>query len=212
MLHLCHLVEPNLRLQVTSGGNALKFYSSVRLEIRRTGSVKQGDAIVGNAVRVKVAKNKLAPPFKQCHFDIEFGHGISRLGETIDHGVGAGVLTKVSHLHRCSCWSRIGLKYLSSGRSLDPLWRRVTWSGPREGKGILARESNSHTGGNALPGGLRWAFLIDSCARLTMLSGITVCLTMLAVPPRLPICKLTMQPGMPTPQHRSRRIRSPLKS
>jgi recombination protein RecA len=96
--------------EVTSGGNALKFYSSVRLEIRRTGSVKQGDEILGNAVRVKVAKNKLAPPFKQCHFDIEFGHGISKLGETIDHGVGAGVLTKAG------AWIHYGDVSLGQGR------------------------------------------------------------------------------------------------
>lgn len=82
-------------MQVTSGGNALKFYSTVRLEIRRTGSIKKGDEVVGNAVRVKVAKNKLAPPFKQCTFDIEFGHGISRLGEQLDLGSECKVITKV---------------------------------------------------------------------------------------------------------------------
>eukprot|EP00656_Telonema_subtile_P054397 TRINITY_DN8129_c0_g1_i1.p2 TRINITY_DN8129_c0_g1~~TRINITY_DN8129_c0_g1_i1.p2 ORF type:complete len:182 (-),score=40.37 TRINITY_DN8129_c0_g1_i1:176-721(-) len=96
--------------EVTAGGNALKFYSTVRLEIRRTGAVKQGDVIVGNAVRVKVAKNKLAPPFKQCHFDIEFGEGISRLGETLDHGAECGVLTKAG------AWFHYGEICLGQGR------------------------------------------------------------------------------------------------
>lgn len=80
--------------ETTTGGNALKFYSSVRLDIRRTGSVKQGDEVTGNETRVKVVKNKVAPPFKQAEFDIMYGQGISREGGLIDVGVEAGLVRK----------------------------------------------------------------------------------------------------------------------
>ncbi len=80
--------------ETTTGGNALKFYASVRLDIRRTGAIKDKDDTVGNATRVKVVKNKVAPPFKQVEFDIMYGEGISRLGEIIDLGVKAGVVEK----------------------------------------------------------------------------------------------------------------------
>ena len=80
--------------ETTTGGNALKFYSSVRLDIRRIGSIKDGDEIVGNETRVKVIKNKVAPPFKQTEFQIMYGKGIYRLGEIIDLGVQEGLIDK----------------------------------------------------------------------------------------------------------------------
>ncbi|HEY8030834.1 MAG TPA: recombinase RecA [Methylocella sp.] len=80
--------------ETTTGGNALKFYASVRLDIRRIGSIKDHDEVTGNQTRVKVVKNKLAPPFKQVEFDIMYGEGISKTGELIDLGVKAGVVEK----------------------------------------------------------------------------------------------------------------------
>jgi recombination protein RecA len=80
--------------ETTTGGNALKFYASVRMEIRRTGSIKEREEVTGNHTRVKVVKNKLAPPFRQVEFDIMFGEGISKNGELIDLGVKAGVVEK----------------------------------------------------------------------------------------------------------------------
>jgi len=80
--------------ETTTGGNALKFYSSVRLDIRRIGAVKQGDEVVGNETRVKVVKNKVAPPFKQAEFQILYGSGINRLGEVLDLGVQLGLIDK----------------------------------------------------------------------------------------------------------------------
>jgi recombination protein RecA len=80
--------------ETTTGGNALKFYASVRLDIRRIGAIKNGDDVVGNATRVKVVKNKVAPPFKVVEFDIMYGEGISKVGELIDLGQKAGIVEK----------------------------------------------------------------------------------------------------------------------
>src|ERR1700745_1231392 len=80
--------------ETTTGGNALKFYASVRLDIRRIGSIKEREQVTGNQTRVKVVKNKLAPPFKVVEFDIMYGEGVSKMGEIIDLGVKAGVVEK----------------------------------------------------------------------------------------------------------------------
>ncbi|PIE07232.1 MAG: recombinase RecA [Rhodobacterales bacterium] len=96
--------------ETTSGGNALKFYSSVRLDIRRIGAIKDRDEVVGNATRVKVVKNKVAPPFKQVEFDIMYGEGISKMGELLDLGVKAGVVEK------SGAWFSYGDERIGQGR------------------------------------------------------------------------------------------------
>ncbi|MGL4415493.1 recombinase RecA [Roseinatronobacter monicus] len=96
--------------ETTTGGNALKFYASVRLDIRRIGSIKDRDEIVGNQTRVKVVKNKVAPPFKQVEFDIMYGEGISKRGELLDLGVKAGVVEK------SGAWYSYGDERIGQGR------------------------------------------------------------------------------------------------
>lgn len=96
--------------ETTSGGNALKFYSSVRLDIRRIGGIKDRDEVVGNQTRVKVIKNKVAPPFRQVEFDIMYGQGISKTGELIDLGVKAGVVDK------SGSWFSYGDQRIGQGR------------------------------------------------------------------------------------------------
>jgi recombination protein RecA len=96
--------------ETTSGGNALKFYASVRLDIRRIGALKDRDEVVGNATRVKVVKNKVAPPFKQVEFDIMYGEGISKMGELLDLGVKAGVVEKAGS------WFSYGDERIGQGR------------------------------------------------------------------------------------------------
>jgi recombination protein RecA len=80
--------------ETTPGGNALKFYASIRIEIRRSAQIKQGDAIIGNRIKVKIVKNKVAPPFRQCEFDIMYNEGISWSGDLVDMGVLKGVIEK----------------------------------------------------------------------------------------------------------------------
>ncbi len=96
--------------ETTTGGNALKFYASVRLDIRRIGAVKDRDEVVGNQTRIKVVKNKLAPPFKQVEFDIMYGEGVSKTGELIDLGVKAGVVEK------SGAWFSYNSQRLGQGR------------------------------------------------------------------------------------------------
>jgi recombination protein RecA len=96
--------------ETTTGGNALKFYASVRLDIRRIGSIKKGDVIIGNETRVKVVKNKLAPPFRQAEFEILYGEGISRYGELIDLGVKQGIIDKAG------AWYSYGKDRIGQGK------------------------------------------------------------------------------------------------
>ena len=96
--------------EVTTGGNALKFYSSVRLDIRRIGAIKKGDEVIGSQTRVKLVKNKVAPPFKQCEFDMIYSHGISKEGELIDLGVEHGIV------ERAGAWYSFGDIRIGQGR------------------------------------------------------------------------------------------------
>ena len=96
--------------ETTTGGNALKFYASVRLDIRRVGAIKKADEVIGNETRVKVVKNKIAPPFKQAEFDILYGEGISRYGEIIDLGV------KQRLIDKAGAWYSYGDERIGQGK------------------------------------------------------------------------------------------------
>ena len=104
--------------ETTTGGNALKFYSSVRLDIRRIGAIKKGDDIIGNETRVKVVKNKVAPPFKQATFDIFYGSGVSLEGELLDVGVNVGAVQK------SGSWYSLGGERIGQGKDNARQWLR----------------------------------------------------------------------------------------
>ncbi len=102
--------------ETTTGGNALKFYSSVRMDIRRTGAIKDKDEVVGNSTRVKVVKNKVAPPFREANFDIMYGEGISKTGEIIDMGVEKNLIEKAG------AWFSYGSQRIGQGRENAKQW------------------------------------------------------------------------------------------
>ncbi len=127
--------------ETTTGGNALKFYSSVRLDIRRIGAIKDRDEVVGNQTRVKVVKNKLAPPFRQVEFDIIYGEGISKTGELLDLGVKTGIVEK------SGSWFSYDSQRLGQGRENarqflqeNPEIAAIIEQGIRESAGLLSDE------------------------------------------------------------------------
>jgi recombination protein RecA len=121
--------------ETTTGGNALKFYASVRLDIRRIGAIKDRDEVVGNTTRVKVVKNKVAPPFKEVEFDIMYGEGISKMGELVDLGVKAGVVEK------SGSWYSYGDERIGQGRENAKVFLR---SNPATAADIEARIRSGH--------------------------------------------------------------------
>jgi recombination protein RecA len=127
--------------ETTTGGNALKFYASVRLDIRRIGAIKERDEVVGNQTRVKVVKNKLAPPFKQVEFDIMYGEGVSKMGEVLDLGVKAGVVEK------SGAWFSYDSQRIGQGREnakaflkANPDMANKIEASIRQNSGILAEQ------------------------------------------------------------------------
>jgi len=121
--------------ETTTGGHALKFYASVRLDIRRIGQVKERDEVIGNQTRVKVVKNKLAPPFKQVEFDIMYGEGVSKTGELIDLGVKAGVVEK------SGAWFSYNSQRLGQGRENAKLFLRENPEVAREIEATLRQNA-----------------------------------------------------------------------
>ena len=128
--------------ETTTGGNALKFYASVRLDIRRVTALKQGDEVIGNQVRVKIVKNKVAPPFRKAEFDIMFGEGISKSGEIVDLGVEYGIIKKSG-----SFFSYNGSK-LAQGRDAT---KRLMLDNPELAEEIEQLIMNKIMGGEQLP-------------------------------------------------------------
>jgi recombination protein RecA len=127
--------------ETTTGGNALKFYASVRLDIRRIGAIKERDEVVGNQTRVKVVKNKLAPPFKQVEFDIMYGEGVSKMGEILDLGVKAGIVEK------SGAWFSYDSQRLGQGREnskaflkANPDMTAKIESAIRQNSGLIAEQ------------------------------------------------------------------------
>ncbi|HEY8596362.1 MAG TPA: recombinase RecA [Devosiaceae bacterium] len=138
--------------ETTTGGNALKFYSSVRLDIRRIGAIKDRDEVVGNQTRVKVVKNKLAPPFRQVEFDIMYGEGISKTGELLDLGVKSGIVEK------SGAWFSYDSQRLGQGRENsrqflkdNPEIARQIEQGVRESAGLLNEQLISGGSGDDEP-------------------------------------------------------------
>ena len=136
--------------ETTTGGNALKFYASVRLDIRRIGAVKKGDEVLGNQTRVKVVKNKVAPPFRQCEFDILYNQGISKEGELIDLGVENGIVEK------SGAWYSYGSDRIGQGRDnvreflkKNPDIADTIENAVREGVGLAARAPTAVAAGSA---------------------------------------------------------------
>ena len=136
--------------ETTTGGNALKFYASVRLDIRRIGAVKKGDEVLGNQTRVKVMKNKVAPPFRQCEFDILYNQGISKEGELIDLGVENGIVEK------SGAWYSYGSDRIGQGRDnvreflkKNPDIADTIENAVREGVGLAARIPTAVHAGSA---------------------------------------------------------------
>jgi len=109
---------PGQSPETTTGGNALKFYASVRLDIRRIGAIKKGDEVIGNQTRIKVVKNKMAPPFKQVVTEILYGEGISREGELIEMGVSANLVEK------SGAWYSYGSERIGQGKENARTWLR----------------------------------------------------------------------------------------
>ncbi|MGR9085614.1 MAG: recombinase RecA [Gammaproteobacteria bacterium] len=121
--------------ETTTGGNALKFYASVRLDIRRIGSIKKGEEVIGNETRVKVVKNKVAPPFKQAEFEILYGEGISFLGELVDLGVSFGLVQKAGS------WYSYGDEKIGQGKDNAKLYLKEHPAKAREIEGKIRSEA-----------------------------------------------------------------------